>query len=148
MKKIRSILTIGEDEVACFLCTKVVEEMQVAEYVCYFVDEQEALDFLKKQYGSGSSEEMCGFDLVFLDLKLKLLNAFGFLDHLKYWLDLNFDNLVIVVITAYWRLEDLEETKGYKIHGYVQKPLDKENVGDLFKRIPAAPEKGMKKTGA
>ena len=125
--KYKTAMLIDDDEDSNFVDNWIIEKF-FAEKVIVMQSAMEALEYLK-----GNSEEMDKLpEVIFLDLRLPIMDGFGFL--------MEFNNLPstvkhkskIIVLSSSSDKGDFDKAMSNKyVHGYLNKPLSLRAVEEL-----------------
>ena len=71
-------------------------------------------------------------DIIFLDLRMPIMDGFDFLDELGN-LNLDLGNAKIYIVTSSINPIDMEKSKNYDIvSGFIQKPIHLDNLKDIL----------------
>lgn len=117
----RKIILIAEDTKLNFLLLKKILELKGHE-VLRAENGQEAIDICR---------ENRSIDLVFMDIKMPVLDGYGALKEIKsFW-----PSLPIIAQTAYSSPEDIERLVSAGFDGYATKPLNKDKVYELIDTV-------------
>ncbi|RKS98546.1 response regulator [Flavobacterium sp. 123] len=116
----QTILVAEDDNINFLLLKKILELKKYV--VLRAINGQEAVDICKAN---------SGVDLVFMDIKMPVLNGYEALKKIKEFLP----NLPIIAQTAHSSLEDKEEMLQAGFTDYITKPLDKEKIFKLLEKI-------------
>lgn len=130
MKRLNLILLVDDDETTNYLNKRLLDRMDIADHIEVATNGDEALKFIR------TSEEEYNVlpDLMFLDIKMPVMDGFEFLetyhqlpDHLK-------QSIVVMMLTSSASFYDLERLKKYSaVEKHISKPLQEEHVREILK---------------
>jgi CheY-like chemotaxis protein len=115
-----TILVAEDDSINFLLIKKILEQKNYT--VLRASNGQEAVDMCKKS---------SAIDLVFMDMKMPILNGFQAFEKIKEILP----NLPVIAQTAYSSSEDKEKMMQAGFTAYIMKPINKEKLFDLLESI-------------
>ncbi|MFC6997157.1 response regulator [Rufibacter roseus] len=129
MDKLNLILLVDDDDTTNYLNKRLLERMQIAEEIEIVTNGEEALQFLDDRAAS----ELPLPDLMFLDIKMPVMDGFEFLetyhqlpDHLK-------QGIVVMMLTSSASFYDLERLKQYStVQRHISKPLQEAHVREIL----------------
>lgn len=116
----QTILVAEDDNINFLLLKKILELKNYV--VLRAINGQEAVDICKTN---------SAVDLVFMDIKMPVLNGYEALKKIKKFLP----NLPIIAQTAHSSLEDKEKMSNAGFTNYITKPLNKEEIFKLLDKI-------------
>src|SRR5688572_14289906 len=136
MRKItplKLIMLVDDDDTTNYLNQRLLENLNAAEKIVIMKDGEEALNYLTKACGNSGSDEFPCPDLMFLDIKMPVMDGFEFLDAYK-GSSLNFSKeIVIMMLTSSASFYDLEKLKKYPdVKKHYSKSLTEVDVKDIF----------------
>jgi CheY-like chemotaxis protein len=128
------ILLVDDDETTNFVNTRLLTRMNIAKEIKSVSNGKEALEFLKASCGENSGEGNVCPDLIFLDIKMPVLDGFGFLEkYREEGLD-HLDHIIIMMLTSSASFYDLEKLKKYeKVKKHLPKALTENDVREILK---------------
>lgn len=134
--KIGKILLVDDDEITCYLNRNLLENMAVAQQVESVHDGMQALQYVRGKF-IGTANPFYKTDLLFLDLKMPVLNGFDFLEELKKLNDIDRSRLKIIILTSSENKKDAEEAVLYDeiVYCYLTKPLQEEKLKQVVEAI-------------
>lgn len=116
MGKFKCILLIDDDEISNFLTERTIMINDLASRVEAAINGEEGLDKLKELYQTNGIP-----DLILLDIKMPVLDGFGFL---KKFHALDIENKPqVVILSSSSHFRDQLRAKEYNIRGFIEKPL-------------------------
>lgn len=116
MGKFKCILLIDDDEISNFLTERTIMTNDLASRVEAAINGEEGLDKLKELYQTNGIP-----DLILLDIKMPVLDGFGFL---KKFHELDIENKPqVVILSSSSHFRDHLRAKEYNIRGFIEKPL-------------------------
>jgi len=130
---LKLIMLVDDDDTTNYLNQRLLEGLNAAEQILVVKDGEEALDYLTKACQSGSSGEFPCPDLIFLDIKMPVMDGFEFLEAYKNT-SLRFEKeILIMMLTSSASFYDLEKLKQYpQVKKHYSKSLTELDVKDLM----------------
>ncbi|WP_347156501.1 response regulator [Pontibacter chitinilyticus] len=134
------VLLIDDDDTTNYLNERLLTEMQVAKQIMVLKNGKEAIEYL------GRAEEALEKrpDLIFLDIKMPVMDGFSFLDEYH---NRGFDAgnyVIIMMLTSSASFYDLERLKKYsKVKRHFSKALTKHDVREIMNEY--FKQKGIKR---
>jgi CheY-like chemotaxis protein len=128
------VLLVDDDDTTNFLNKRLLKEMQVAKEVLALKNGQEALEYLEKACEPVPDPEYPCPDLIFLDIKMPVMDGFEFLEEYhRRGLDSG-DHVIILMLTSSASFYDLERLKNFqKVKKHYSKALTKHDVQEILK---------------
>ncbi|MCC9166382.1 response regulator [Pontibacter harenae] len=127
------VLLVDDDDTTNYLNKRLLTELQVAKEIAVLKNGREALDYLEKACGSEESPEFKRPDLIFLDIKMPVMDGFTFLDaYQQRGLDAA-GHVIILMLTSSASFYDLQKLKNYdKVRKHYSKALTKYDVKEIM----------------
>lgn len=127
------VLLVDDDDTTNFLNKRLLNEMQVAKEVMVLKNGKEALDYVEKTCGANGDPRSGCPDLIFLDIKMPVMDGFEFLEEYhQRGLDSG-DHVIILMLTSSASFYDLERLKEYhKVKRHYSKALTKHDVQEIL----------------
>jgi CheY-like chemotaxis protein len=127
------VLLVDDDDTTNFLNKRLLNEMQVAREVMVLKNGQEALDYVEKTCGPIPDPAYGCPDLIFLDIKMPVMDGFEFLEEYhQRGLDAG-DHVIILMLTSSASFYDLERLKEYyKVKRHYSKALTKHDIREIL----------------
>lgn len=136
MRKLSGILLIDDDDTTNFLNQRLLDRMEVTNYIRTFVNGKQAFDYLYNVSNNNYEVENSEYfrpELIFLDINMPVMDGFEMLD-LYERLDADFrKHIVMVVLTTSTHPQDTANSKKYNAE-YIIKPLTAEKVSNLLEK--------------
>lgn len=135
------VLLVDDDETTNYLNERLLRTMKIAKDVKVLMNGKEALDYLTKAFTPASDTDYQRPDLIFLDIKMPVMDGFSFLEEYhKRGMD-EADLVIILMLTSSASFYDLEKLKNYsKVKKHFSKALTKHDVNEImeefFKKKP------------
>lgn len=133
-KQLDLILLVDDDETTNFVNKRLLTNMKVAKDIIAVNNGKEALEFLKIACGPDAPEGFVCPDLIFLDIKMPVMDGFSFLEeYQKEGLD-QLDHVIIMMLTSSASFYDLERLKNYsKVKKHISKALTEAEVRAILR---------------
>ena len=127
------VLLVDDDETTNYLNERLLNEMQVAREIRILQNGKEALEYLTNAYASPLNPEFKRPDLIFLDIKMPVMDGFTFLEEYeRRGLDMG-DHMIILMLTSSASFYDLERLKNFNtVKGHFSKALTKHDVREII----------------
>lgn len=125
-----TVMVIDDDEDYCFVSRKILQKAGIGKQVITASNGLEALKKLQEIAASGEKLPA----LIFLDLKMPIMNGFEFLEELSKATELDLSKTRIYTTTSSVLPEDKEKANKYPIAGFISKPLSKEILEGILSR--------------
>lgn len=123
MNGINKVMLVDDDEVQHLVNTKLLNLYDSNIDVLSFTDPLNALDYMNTH-----SDQLP--DMIILDLNMPHLTGFEFLEHL---LTNKHTEIAVHILTSSINPSDIERSQQWEcVRSFIQKPLNKEKVPDLF----------------
>ncbi|RAU81686.1 response regulator [Pontibacter arcticus] len=128
------ILLVDDDDTTNFLNKRLLEDMQVAKEIMVCTNGRDAIEYLSDACIEASGKK-CP-DLIFLDIKMPVMDGFSFLDEYQNrQLDAQ-DHVIIMMLTSSASFYDLERLKNYsRVKKHYSKTLTKHDVQELLQEF-------------
>lgn len=129
------VLLVDDDETTNYLNERLLKEMNIAKQILVLKNGKEALDYMSRAEEAEENRP----DLIFLDIKMPVMDGFSFLEEYhNRGLDAG-DHVIIMMLTSSASFYDLERLKQYsRVKGHFSKALIRHDVqeimNDYFKR--------------
>jgi len=131
MPKIASILLVDDDQTVNYLNKKLLERMEVAGQVLVAQNGQEALDLLATHCPPAATN--CPA-LLFLDVKMPVLDGFGFLAAYQQLPLAQQRTSIIVMLTTSLHPLDMQRLEQLPTTWFLNKPLTQDKVTFILKK--------------
>lgn len=126
--QIQSVLVVDDDENWCYLSKKILERAGFSREILTVKNGQEALNLLEKNFEAHLKQP----DLIFLDIKMPVMDGFEFLEAVLKKENINLDHIRIYICSSSFNPKDKERANLYPIAGYISKPLTKEILAEIL----------------
>lgn len=131
MSKIASVLLVDDDQTVNYLNKKLLERTGVASQVLVALNGQEALDLLATHCQHVTTD--CPA-LLFLDVKMPVLDGFGFLAAYQQLPPAQQRTSIIVMLTTSLHPLDMQRLEQLPAAWFLNKPLTQEKVEFIIKK--------------
>lgn len=129
LQQIETVFVIDDDESWCFLAKKIFERAGVGRQI---ITAQNGLVASKKLQSFAANGEKLP-ELIFLDIKMPVMDGFEFLEEITKHSEVDLSNTNIYICSSSLHNRDKERAKLYPIKDFITKPLSKEMLLDLLK---------------
>ncbi|AKD05901.1 response regulator receiver protein [Pontibacter korlensis] len=127
------VLLVDDDDTTNYLNERLLKEMQLAREIKTLKNGKEALNYLAKSEGLGASAEYKRPDLVFLDIKMPVMDGFSFLEEYHKLSTDEVNPVIILMLTSSASFYDLERLKSFrKVKKHFSKALTKHDVHEIM----------------
>lgn len=130
MRKLKEVLLVDDDEVNNFVSMRLLEKLEISEVVLLAKNGKEALDTIQKKC---SPDFVCP-EFIILDHQMPVMDGIEFMEHLN---NMNFSNrnkIVILILAAASKQEDLDKFKKLGVTEFTSKPLSEKTVVNVYKK--------------
>lgn len=127
------VLLVDDDDTTNYLNKRLLKDMQVAEEIMVLKNGKEALDYLSKACSDAPDAKLKCPDLIFLDIKMPMMDGFEFLEeYQRQGLDAG-DHVIILMLTSSASFYDLERIKNFKkVKKHFSKALTNHDVKEIM----------------
>lgn len=130
MQKLPCLLLVDDDQATNFLNRRLLEKLAVADTLLVALNGQEALDIMVTRCRENSPQ--CPV-LVFLDVKMPVMNGFDFLEAYQQLPMAHKESVVIIMLTTSLHPQDMHRLNQLPISGLLSKPLNREKVDQVLR---------------
>jgi CheY-like chemotaxis protein len=127
IKKLACILLVDDDQTTNYLNKLLLTRLDLGEQLLVAQNGLEALNLLREHCHT----EECSV-LILLDVKMPVMDGFGFLEAYNQLPEANKKAIIIVMLTTSLHPQDIERVRQYNIAGFVSKPLTEEKINDIL----------------
>lgn len=129
-QQIQTVLVVDDDDNWCFISERLLKKTGVGKEIITANNGQVAFEKLQAMAASG--EDMP--DLILLDIKMPVMDGFGFLDELTKSKDLDISRTRIFICSSSFLPKDKERATHYPVvEGFIIKPLTQEDLKAIVK---------------
>ncbi|MBD0257262.1 MAG: response regulator [Cytophagales bacterium] len=129
MPQIETVLVIDDDDNFCFLTRLLLQDAGVGKRVITAGNGLEAIKKLRDMAAAGEKLP----ELIFLDIKMPVMDGFEFLDQLAGSPELSLHDTRIFMSTSSFLPRDKERASHYPIAGFLTKPLTEESLDKVLR---------------
>ncbi len=122
-------MVIDDDDNFCFLTRLLLQDAGVGKRVVTAGNGLEAMKKLRAMAAAGEKLP----ELIFLDIKMPVMDGFEFLDQLTKSPELPLHDARIFMSTSSFLPRDKERASRYPIAGFLTKPLTEESLHDILR---------------
>jgi CheY-like chemotaxis protein len=124
----KHVLLIDDNEIDNFISEYIITKSKIAEKVSVKTSAIEALDYLKKLIGNSDILP----DLIFLDIKMPIMDGFGFLEEFSKFPETINNQCSIVMLSSSSDQDDVDSAfKHHAVKKFLTKPLKIEMLENL-----------------
>lgn len=132
MLPLQTILLVDDDETTNFLHRRLLTRLDVVKQIAVATNGEEALNYLKSYCQAPFTNAGCPL-LIFLDIKMPVMDGFEFLREYEQLADSLNPAIRIVMLSSSANPVDLERLKEYsKEYKYYFKPLSSEIIKEVI----------------
>ncbi|GAA4365608.1 response regulator [Hymenobacter saemangeumensis] len=131
MQKLSCALLVDDDQTTNYLNQLLLQRLDVARKLLVALNGQEALTLLQSQCQEASAESPV---LVLLDVKMPVMDGFGFLEAYSQFPLAQKNAVIIVMLTTSLHPHDVERIQRLNIAGFLNKPLTEDKVRSILQR--------------
>ncbi|MBC7390046.1 MAG: response regulator [Opitutaceae bacterium] len=132
-KKFKRILLVDDELICNYISIKWVRRLQIAEDIHVLTNGKQALEFIRESFENGENDN-CP-DLILLDIKMPVMDGIEFLKEFHNSKLPCKDKIKIVLLTSSLDNIDVKEASRYNIHGYLEKPLNREKIEEVILKL-------------
>jgi CheY-like chemotaxis protein len=130
------VLLIDDDDTTNFLNKRLLEEMQVAKEILVYNNGKDAIEYLSDACGDNPTSDKICPDLIFLDIKMPVMDGFSFLDEYQQRQLDSKGHVIIMMLTSSASFYDLERLKNYsRVKKHYSKTLTKYDVQEVLNQF-------------
>lgn len=129
MQKLETVLLVDDDENWCFIAERLLKKMGACNKIIRANSGLSAITQLRLLAKEGKKMP----DLIFLDLKMPVMDGFEFLEEVKKSPELDMSNTRIFVCSSSQHPKDKERAYLYPIAGFISKPLTIDILREILK---------------
>ncbi|MCX2740220.1 response regulator [Pontibacter anaerobius] len=127
------VLLVDDDETTNYLNERLLKEMQVAKEIKTLKNGKEALNYIAKVEGPGATAGVKRPDLIFLDIKMPVMDGFSFLEEYHKLSVDEANPVIILMLTSSASFYDLEKLKAFnRVKKHFSKALTKHDVHEIM----------------
>ena len=133
LPKLNLILLVDDDDTTNHVNKRLLTRLNIAHEIKTFSNGQEAILYLNESCGPAKKPENTCPDLIFLDIKMPVMDGFSFLEaYENAQLDID-DPIIIMMLTSSASFYDLERLKSFqKVKKHLAKSLTETDVKDIL----------------
>ncbi len=132
MRVLNTILLIDDDETTNYLNQRLLNKMNIARNIEVATNGEEGLHYLRKHCLAGSATAESCPELIFLDIKMPVMDGFEFLDEYRLLVPQIPVQAIIAMLTSSVSQLDLNRLEEYEsISRFLTKPLTETTVMGL-----------------
>jgi CheY-like chemotaxis protein len=128
MPRIDTILVVDDEENWIYIYKSILAEVGIGKEI---ISAKNGLEALKQLQAMAAHGKMLP-ELIFLDLKMPVMDGFELLDQLTKSSELNMSHTRIFMSTSSFLTKDKERAKHYPVAGFINKPFTAEILRDLL----------------
>src|SRR5215217_4411570 len=124
---ISTVLVVDDDDNWCYLSKRILQKAGIGKEVLTAHNGLEAITRLRTLAAGGEKLP----DLVFLDIKMPVMDGFEFLDEIMKSTELNLSQTRIFMCSSSFHHKDRERANQYPVAGFITKPLTQEVLNNI-----------------
>ena len=128
MQAINSVMIVDDEDNWCFVIKKILQKAGIGKQI---ITANNGLEALKKLQALAAAKEKLPA-LIFLDLKMPVMDGFEFLEAATTAAELNLSQTRIYILTSSFLPKDKERASGYPVAGFISKPLTQEILAEIL----------------
>jgi CheY-like chemotaxis protein len=125
---INLVMVVDDDDNWCFVTRMLLQEHGIGKQIVAAHNGLEALKKLQANAAAGEKQP----ELIFLDIKMPVMDGFELLEQLAKHPELNLGDTKIYLTTSSFLAKDKERAKLYQIAGFITKPLSEDILKDIL----------------
>ncbi|NCX94802.1 MAG: response regulator [Chitinophagia bacterium] len=119
-------IIIDDDKLNNKICSTLIVKLFSDAHVTAFTEAQAGFDFIKNEYGNSA---ITGSTTLFLDIKMPVMDAWGFLEVFEKLDDVIKKKIRIYILSSSIDKRDMERAQAHPdVEYYLIKPLTKESI--------------------
>lgn len=126
--QIATVMVVDDDDNWCFLSRRMLQKAGVGKQIITANNGLEAIKKLQALLANGDKLP----DLIFLDIKMPVMDGFEFLDEITKWEVLSPIHTRIFMCSSSVHFKDKERADRYPIAGFITKPLTPEILKSIL----------------
>ena len=127
------ILLVDDDETTNHVNKRLLSRLNIAHEIKVLENGQQALDYLQKACGPDKEINTRCPDLIFLDIKMPVMDGFSFLEAYEEAKLDKFNPIIIMMLTSSASFYDLERLKQFKkVKKHLSKALTERDVKEIL----------------
>ncbi|RIJ37373.1 response regulator [Pontibacter oryzae] len=131
MRRLNTILLIDDDDTTNYLNHRLLNRLEVAPDIRVVMNGEEAIDYLNKSFASVDGYPRP--DLIFVDIKMSVMDGFEFLEEYQQYADAQKREIVLLMLTSSASFYDLEKLKHFPdVRRHYSKPLAEADVREIL----------------
>ncbi|PIQ21382.1 MAG: response regulator [Cytophagales bacterium CG18_big_fil_WC_8_21_14_2_50_42_9] len=129
MQAVNTVLVVDDEDNWCFVIKRILQKAGVGNQIWTACNGLEALEKLKTISATGEKLP----ELIFLDLKMPVMDGFEFLKEATQSVELNLSQTRIFILSSSSLSKDKERANAYPIAGFISKPLTQDILNDILR---------------
>ena len=125
---INTVLVVDDDDNWCYLSKRILQKAGIGKEVITAHNGLEAITRLRTLAAAGKKLP----DLVFLDIKMLVMDGFEFLDEIVKSTELDLSKTRIFMCSSSFHHKDRERANQYPVAGFITKPLTQEVLNNIL----------------
>jgi CheY-like chemotaxis protein len=128
LQDVDTVLVVDDDDNWCYLSKRILQKAGVGKQIITATNGLEGIKKLKSMAASGDRLP----ELIFLDIKMPVMDGFEFLEMVTSSDELNMSQTRIFVCSSSFHVQDREKANRYPVAGFITKPLTPEILKDIL----------------
>lgn len=125
--EINTIFVVDDEENWSYLTKRTLQKSGVGKHIITASNGLEAINELQARVANQESMP----ELIFLDIKMPVMDGFEFLEEISRSAVLNFDQTKVYIYSSSFHPKDRERASHYPISGFITKPLTQEILTEI-----------------
>jgi CheY-like chemotaxis protein len=130
MEKLDRILLVDDDDITNYINQRIIKKSEICKEVKVLQNGLDAISYLEKN--TDQSNKLVR--LIFLDIKMPVLDGFGFLEKFQELKFPGHDKIVIIMLTTSTHLLDMGKLFNSGTSDFLTKPLSLEKLMNIYKK--------------
>jgi CheY-like chemotaxis protein len=128
LPQINTVLVVDDDDNWCYVTELLLQDCGVGKQI---ITAKNGLEAIKRLQAIATSAEKLP-ELIFLDIKMPVMDGFEFLDEVTKSASLDLSHTRIFMYTSSFLPKDKERASQYPVAGFLTKPLTEEVLRDIL----------------
>ncbi|MBF8965241.1 response regulator [Pontibacter sp. FD36] len=132
MNKIPCILLVDDDETTNYVNTLIIKKSGIVDEIMVALNGQQAHAIIQNHFSKDNPERKSDIPLiVLLDINMPIMDGLEFMEFFDSLEDRIKEKVTVIVLTTSSHPNDLEKMYEYGVQGFINKPLQREELEEL-----------------